>query len=271
MAGLIRSLKRTQLLYTTVLPNPTRQNKALFILNLNPTSQTTIRNYISEMRKSAIEGNILRLLRSEIQYELERSPPKQPWLCNGVHSFRPMTPVRIMGESMKMMGLMVCQMPIAKFNSFTVDEQSGDQWIRLNRRFGENEDIKVEATMFDGCIPFSKDGVAAGEDVKLHISLIVNISKGDGDVLEFMCSAWPDTIEITKLFIRDDNKMSAQPYVGPEFKELDDELQDSLYTYLEERGIDEQLAIFLHEYIRNKEKTEFIGWMQSVKSYIEKK
>ncbi|XP_044486496.1 uncharacterized protein At2g39795, mitochondrial-like isoform X3 [Mangifera indica] len=238
MAGLIRSLKRTQLLYTTVLPNPTRQNKALFILNLNPTSQTTIRNYISEMRKSAIEGNILRLLRSEIQYELERSPPKQP---------------------------------IAKFNSFTVDEQSGDQWIRLNRRFGENEDIKVEATMFDGCIPFSKDGVAAGEDVKLHISLIVNISKGDGDVLEFMCSAWPDTIEITKLFIRDDNKMSAQPYVGPEFKELDDELQDSLYTYLEERGIDEQLAIFLHEYIRNKEKTEFIGWMQSVKSYIEKK
>lgn len=54
-------------------------------------------------------------------------------------------------------------------------------------------------------------------------------------------------------------------------RELDDELQDSLFTYLEERGIDEQLAIFLHEYMRDKEKTEFIGWMQSVKSYIEKK
>lgn len=29
------------------------------------------------MRKSAFEGNILRLLRNEIQYELERSSPKQ--------------------------------------------------------------------------------------------------------------------------------------------------------------------------------------------------
>lgn len=38
------------------------------------------RNYISEMRKLAFEGNIIRLLRNEIQYELERSPPTQVFL-----------------------------------------------------------------------------------------------------------------------------------------------------------------------------------------------
>lgn len=35
------------------------------------------RNYISEMRREAFEENILRLLRYEIRYELEHSPPSQ--------------------------------------------------------------------------------------------------------------------------------------------------------------------------------------------------
>ncbi|XP_044479629.1 uncharacterized protein At2g39795, mitochondrial-like [Mangifera indica] len=232
MGCLMKSLKRTCVLFII-----SKQNKSLFTSNLNPISQTTRRNYVSEMRKSAFEGNVLRLLRNEIQYELEHSPPKQP---------------------------------ITKFNSFTVDERSGEQWIRLNRKFGEKEDIKLEVTMFDGSIPVSKGGVVTGEEVQLPITLIVNITKGDGEVLEIMCSAWPDTIEITKLFVREKNKTSGQPYAGPGFKELDDELQNSLYEFLEERGIDDQLAIFLHEYMRNKEKSEFIRWMQTVKSYIEK-
>lgn len=54
-------------------------------------------------------------------------------------------------------------------------------------------------------------------------------------------------------------------------RELDDELQDSLYEFLEERGINEELAVFLHGYMKNKDKTEFIKWMQTVKSYIEQK
>jgi complement component 1 Q subcomponent-binding protein len=52
-------------------------------------------------------------------------------------------------------------------------------------------------------------------------------------------------------------------------RELDDELQDSLYEFLEARGINGELAVFLHKYIKNKDKTEFLGWMRSVKSSIE--
>lgn len=49
-----------------------------FIFPFNPKlSAQYSRNYISEMRKYAFEGNILRLLRNEIQYELERSPPTE--------------------------------------------------------------------------------------------------------------------------------------------------------------------------------------------------
>ena len=78
--------------------------------------------------------------------------------------------------------------------------------------------------MFDGAVPIPKSGVPGiKEDMLLHITLIINISKGDGDVLEILCSAWPDSIEITKLFIRKSNKTSLKAYDGPEFK-YDDSL-----------------------------------------------
>ena len=55
------------------------------------------------------------------------------------------------------------------------------------------------------------------------------------------------------------------------FRDLDDELQESLYEFLETRGIDDDLAIFVHEYMKNKDKTEFIRWMGTVRSFIEQK
>ncbi|KAL0354858.1 UNVERIFIED_CONTAM: hypothetical protein Sradi_3932700 [Sesamum radiatum] len=82
-----------------------------------------------------------------------------------------------------------------------VDERPGEQWIRLSRKFGENEEIKIEVTMFDGSVPIKKDDDT--EDEKLHVTLIVDVFKGeDTDVLEFVCSAWPDSIEIRKVFTR---------------------------------------------------------------------
>ncbi|CAN1814348.1 Uncharacterized protein At2g39795, mitochondrial [Linum perenne] len=205
-------------------------------------SQSQSRSYVSELRKSAFQDKMLRLLRNEVQYELDHSPPKQP---------------------------------ATSFGPFTVDDRPGEQWIRLKRKFGEDEEIKVEASMFDAVIPDPKSGGGDADskgNVQLHITMIVNISKsGDDDVLEIMCSAWPDTIEITKLFIRTPpNKMPAKPYAGPNFRELDDDLQDSLYDFLETRGIGDEIAVFLHDYVTNKGKTEYIRWMDTVKTYMEK-
>ncbi|GMQ09194.1 hypothetical protein CsSME_00052661 [Camellia sinensis var. sinensis] len=233
---LLRSLRRTLL-------SPLSSHHETLIHHRQPSLSLRTRTYITEMRKSALEGNILRLLRNEIQYELDRSPPSQP---------------------------------LSKFDSFIVDERPGEQWIRLNKKFGENEEIKVEVTMFDGSVPVKKTGnVATEEDVKLHITLIVDIFKGEGsDVLEFVCSAWPDNIEIQRVFMRRRDQMVGLPYnayMGPGFKELDDELQDSLYDFLEARGINDDLAVFLHGYMNNKDKTEFIRWMGTVKTFIEKK
>ncbi|XP_057736130.1 uncharacterized protein At2g39795, mitochondrial-like [Arachis stenosperma] len=202
--------------------------------------QLARRTYLSEMRNEAFEGNMLRLLRREIQYELQSSPPNQA--------------------------------TTSKFDSFVVDGRPGERWITLKRQYA-NEDIKVEATMFDGVAPAptTSGGVANADEEQMHITVIVSISKGNSSYLEIMCSAWPDSIEINRLVTRSDENMSDNPYSGPEFKELDDELQDRLYDFLEVRGINDELAVFLHGYMKGKDKTEFIKWMERIKSFIERK
>uniref|UniRef100_A0A7N0UT05 Mitochondrial glycoprotein n=1 Tax=Kalanchoe fedtschenkoi TaxID=63787 RepID=A0A7N0UT05_KALFE len=195
------------------------------------------RAYISQVGKTALDQSILQNLDSEIQYELERFPPRKP---------------------------------LVKYFSFAVDEKPGEQWMCLRSRFGDKENIKVEVTMFDGSPPapkVTKDKL--GEDVQLHITFIVSISKGiDGEKMEFLCSAWPDSIEIRNVAMHNKNKLPSQTYTGPLFKDLDDELQDAFYYFLEERGVTDDLAVFLHQTMKTKAKSEYILWMGDVKSYI---
>ena len=103
-----------------------------------------------------------------------------------------------------------------------MDERPGEQWISLEKKFGENEEIKVEVTMFDGSAPVGKSGdknSQLGEEIQLHITLIVSIFKEESNqVLEFICSAWPDALDIDKLYLRQRAKMPRLPYTGPPFR-----------------------------------------------------
>lgn len=73
--------------------------------------------------------------------------------------------------------------------------------------------------MFDGSVLVPKSGYdSAGEDMRLHISLLVDITRGEGCDLEFCCSAWPDCLEIQKVYIYNRDRPLPQPYMGPNFK-----------------------------------------------------
>lgn len=85
MARLFRSLRKT-----LINQIPIQQQR--LCISPSPSSQIiSRRTYISQMRKEAFEGNISRLLRNEIQYELQTSSPSNPvsifffscCLCNG--------------------------------------------------------------------------------------------------------------------------------------------------------------------------------------------
>lgn len=92
----------------------------------------------------------------------------------------------------------------------------------MRRKFGNGEDIKIEATMFDGYELSPKLGDdSGGEDLRLHISLLVDISKGNGsEDLEFVCSAWPDSLEVQNAYLLRRDRMLARPYMGPDIRSV---------------------------------------------------
>ncbi|KAI7989799.1 Uncharacterized protein LOK49_LG13G02728 [Camellia lanceoleosa] len=190
------------------------------------------------LQKSPFDSNIIRILRNEIQYQSEYAPP-----C----------------------------LPAMEFHAFTVEDRPGEQWITLRGKFGENETIKIEATMFDGSVIVPKSGDdSTAENVCLHISLLVDISKGEECDLEFVCSAWPDSIEIQKVYIFRRDGSLPRPYMGPNFRDLDKKLQNALFDFLKARGVNDDLCVFLHEFMMNKDRSELIQWLTNAKSFVEK-
>ncbi|WCJ30372.1 Mitochondrial glycoprotein family protein [Euphorbia peplus] len=190
-------------------------------------------------QKSPFESNILRILHNQIDYLVDYAPPYQP---------------------------------VTKFNSFVVEDRPGEQWMTMRRNLGGNEDVKIEATMFDGYMTVPRLGEdRSGEDLKLHISVLIGVYKGDeDDVLEFACSAWPDRLEIQKVYFLRRGDSICRPYPRPDFRALKGELQQRLGEFLKERGVNDELSGFLHEYMTNKDKIERIQWFAKLKSFVER-
>ncbi|KAI7569387.1 hypothetical protein KC343_g6279 [Hortaea werneckii] len=58
-------------------------------------------------------------------------------------------------------------------------------------------------------------------------------------------------------------------YTGPPFQQLDEEVQSLMEAYLDIRGINTALALFVPEYIDVKEQREYLGWLGRVRGFVE--
>lgn len=71
--------------------------------------------------------------------------------------------------------------------------------------------------MFRVSAPVTKDITDNNPD--LFISMVIDIFKDEeSGILEFVCNVWPDSVEIEKVFMRDQDGMTGKPYLGPPFK-----------------------------------------------------
>ncbi|KAK3018527.1 hypothetical protein RJ639_005093 [Escallonia herrerae] len=219
---------------TLIIP---QRHQHQFFRRANAPPSVFYRHFsLAARHKSPIESNIIRILRNEIEYQSDFAPPHQP---------------------------------DTKFHVFTVEDRPGEQWVTLKGKSVWDEGIKIEATVFDGSTLVPKTtGDSSGKDMRLHISLLVDISKGEGnDLLEFVCSAWPDSLEIQRVYMfRRDGSL---PYLGPDFKDMDSELQSAFCEFLKARGVNDDLSVFLHAFMSSKDRTELIKWLGKIKSFVE--
>jgi len=201
---------------------------------------------MSDMRRSAFLDRLLRSLRSEISScRAEPAPPLPPSVAQ-----------------------------------FTVDDRPGEQWVRLRRAFpssegGYEEEVKVDATLVDGAVAPTRSGAVAedGRPPRMHISVHVEVSRPARPdlALSFECSAWPEEMDVERVFpVRRSVPTPEQQYMGSQFRELDEEMQSAMRDYLEERGVNDELAAFLHTYMENKEQREIVRWLKNVECYLKK-
>ncbi|CAB4284588.1 unnamed protein product [Prunus armeniaca] len=92
----------------------------------------------------------------------------------------------------------------------------------------------------------------------------------DSDEYENDDPGIPMVVSIDSLsIVHPDHSPEQFPYDGPEFHELDEGLQNAFYKYLEARGIQCSMTIFLTDYMRKKDNKEYLLWLKNLKGYIE--
>jgi complement component 1 Q subcomponent-binding protein len=129
--------------------------------------------------------------------------------------------------------------------------------------------------------PSVVDDVTAGEEADQSFPARVNIiiEKPNRGALAVETIADDGNIMIDNVYYYSDASFAygktpekahqrQELYVGPPFGNLDEDLQVLLERYLDERGINQALAIFVPDYIDMKEQREYLRWLHNVKSFI---
>jgi complement component 1 Q subcomponent-binding protein len=60
-----------------------------------------------------------------------------------------------------------------------------------------------------------------------------------------------------------------EAYMGPPFSNLDEDLQILMEKFLEERGINTSLALFIPDYVDYKEAREYEAWLNGLKDFVD--
>ncbi|KAL6627463.1 hypothetical protein ACP70R_031189 [Stipagrostis hirtigluma subsp. patula] len=173
---------------------------------------------------------------------------------------------------------------------FKLSDQKGMNAITLTRTYqGEQIEVVVHMpSLVTGEEPDhdqdgededdnkDKDGDDNQEDEgekpsQSSIPLTVTIAKGDGPTLEFTCTAYPDEVIIDTLSVRQRSGNEEEDYIayeGPDFSDLDENLQRAFHKYLELRGITPMTTNFLHLYMINKDSREYLFWLTKLKDFV---
>jgi complement component 1 Q subcomponent-binding protein, mitochondrial len=121
----------------------------------------------------------------------------------------------------------------------------------------------------------------AQDDAGFPVNMNITITKpGQQGAMHFGVVAHDGAVAIERVYFfanqkhadaqTADQQWSARnTYTGPPFGNLDEGLQEVLERYLEERGINTSLALWVPEYIEWKEQKEYMNWLEVTKNFVE--
>ncbi|KIJ14700.1 hypothetical protein PAXINDRAFT_169605 [Paxillus involutus ATCC 200175] len=170
---------------------------------------------------------------------------------------------------------------------WTIQDVEGNDEVTLSRKFG-NENIRVMFSIADiQNVEEPEYEQEEGESEEsdpaqsypIRVSFSITKSNAKGSInVDTMCqegafvvdniSFYPDAQLGTELTAEADWKRRGL-YIGPQFDTLDVTVQEEFEKFLQERGINENLAMLIPEYSEYKEQKEYIRWLENVKNFVD--
>ncbi|KAG1903114.1 mitochondrial glycoprotein [Suillus fuscotomentosus] len=169
-----------------------------------------------------------------------------------------------------------------------IQDVTGNDEVTLVRKFG-NETIRMMFSIADiqnaeEEPEYEQEEGEGGEEQPPHsypirASFSVTKANAKGSInIDTMCqegafiidnmSYYPDAQLGTELTAEADWKRRGL-YIGPQFDTLDVSVQEEIEKWLQERGINENLATFVPEYSEFKEQKEYVRWLDNVKNFVD--
>ncbi|KAI8029453.1 Mitochondrial acidic protein MAM33 [Camellia lanceoleosa] len=158
-------------------------------------------------------------------------------------------------------------------SSFTIVEGALDRSGPVLKRTYGDEEISLRVMQLANIISGDDDG----EDSINQLFLHVDISKpGQKESLHFLCGLYPDALGIHSVSMRPKLETSGflvvpTKYNGPVFQDLDEGMRDALHSYIEERGINENLFPFLQAWLYVKDNRNLMRWFRAVGTLIKER
>ena len=176
---------------------------------------------------------------------------------------------------------------------FDVSDVSGNDEVTLTRKFG-NETIKITFSVsdmnnFEAEETFEEteetetqeteeeDSDSASFPVRCHITiqkdetpqvLALDTTTQDGIFVIDSMTLYANSQLATESSAEMDWQRRER-YMGPPFSNLDEDLQILMERFLEERGINTSLALFVPDYVDYKEAREYSNWLQELQNFIQ--
>ncbi|KAF4585950.1 glycoprotein suaprga1 [Ophiocordyceps camponoti-floridani] len=114
----------------------------------------------------------------------------------------------------------------------------------------------------------------------INLSIVIEKPRKTGGALNISASARDGAIEVDAVsYVHDAALVTSNTpdsvhkrvdlYSGPPFGSLDENLQVLMERFLEERGVNQALAVFVADYVDVKEQNEYMSWLNNIKGFVE--
>lgn len=160
-----------------------------------------------------------------------------------------------------------------KGSDFKFVEEAGDVNMALERTMGEKV-VRIEWQLTS---PYAPDAEMEGEDdgSMEATDFVITVEDKEGvHGIAFYCSTQGGEdhryiIGHVKNYSTAEEKENVSAYNGPDFEDIDDNLQEAFDEYLAEVGMNNEVCDFIDTIALDKEQREYIRWLQITAKFLD--